>query len=421
MTSEAVKNAYRHHWPPAVARGIEALALEPAVAAKNATVTLANGRDVVDLASGGFGYSHPKVLARIKEQIKKMPLSSRMFFSVPLALVLERLAKVTPGNLAVSFFGNAGAEAVEGALKMVRGYHRDRWRFVAAVNGYHGGTTGALSVSGVDQLRNAVSPRRQPLETTFVPYGDIAAMQRAVDERTAAIILEPVQAGFGVVVPPAGYLKAVREQCDKTGALFVLDEVVTCLGVTGAMFGANHDGVAPDIMTLAGALGGGCIAMGGYIATEKVNSKVYDKVDPLLHANTTGGNPTACTAAVAAMDVIEEEGLVARAAAGGRTLEKELGALASKHAEIVSGSAARGFLGSLYFRDRDVATNVHRAAAAAGVLVRLDGLVTNKPVLTLRAPLITSDAELERGLSALSSALDSVGRSKPATRMEAVG
>lgn len=421
MKPDEVSAAYRRHWPSTIGRGLEALSLGSAVSAQGATVTMSDGRKLVDLASGGFGYSHPKVVARVAEQVKKMPLSSRVFFSVPLARLLERIAAITPGELAVSFFGNAGAEALEGALKLARGYHGDRRRrVVAAVNGYHGATTGALAVCGIEELRRAVSPRRQPVAADFVPYGDADALRRAVDERTNAVVLESVQAGAGVVVPPAGYLRAVREHCDKTGALLILDEVVTGLGVTGKMFAADHDGVTPDIMVLAGALGGGVMAIGGYVAKEPINTRVYDKQDPLLHANTTGGNPTACTAALTAIEVVEEEGLVARAEKAGSVLGKELASLASRHAESVTGAASRGLLGSLSFRDANVARAVQRAAAAAGAIVRLDGGTGARPVLSVRAPLLTSEGELERGLRALATALDQIG-ARPAASAEAAG
>jgi putrescine aminotransferase len=409
MNAKEARAAYESYANPFATRALARLGAGVAVGCAGATVRLGDGRELVDLASGGFGYGHPKVIERVAEQIRKMPLSSRMFYSVPLARLAQRLAHLLPGDLEVCFFGNAGAEAVEGALKLVKGFHRTRTRVVAAVGAYHGATTGALSVCGTESLRRAVSsPGRQPVTTEFVPYGDTAAMDRAVDERTAAVILEPVLAGQALRVPPCGYLAAVRTRCSAVGALLVADEITTGLGRTGRLWGVDHDGVSPDIVTLGGALGGGALPIGCYVATKAVNDRVYDKQDPLLHANTTGGNPSACTAALAALDVVEEEGLVQRAAAAGRRIERFLDQAADRLGDLARARAGVGLLAALRLRDPDLALTVQREALARGALVRVDGAAAGEGWIGVRPPLLVGEAELERGLGALFSALEAV-------------
>ncbi|WP_394829529.1 aspartate aminotransferase family protein [Pendulispora albinea] len=407
-----VREAYSTGMPPQLARGLLALDAEVAVSARGATVQTKSGRELVDLASGGFGFGHPRILEAVKEQVRKMPLSSRVFYSVPLARLLERIAQVTPGDLAVSFFGNAGAEAVEGALKLVKGYHRKRTRVVSAIGGYHGATTGALAVSGIEKLRYPMrDPARRPVQASWVPFGDVGAMERAVDESVAAVILEPVQLATEVAVPPAGYLRAVRRRCTDVGALLIADETITGLGPTGKMFGVDHDGVVPDIMVLAGVLGGGMLSIGGYVTTRAINDKVYDKRDPLLHANTTGGNPTACTAALTTLEIIEQEGLAGKAAILGQKLQRHLTSLAERYPGVVTRARGQGLFGSITLAGgTETARALQRAALARGVMVRVfapDPSV-NAGHVAVRAPLTVSESELQTGLAALDAALDAV-------------
>jgi putrescine aminotransferase len=392
---------------PYAARALARSGAGVAISAQGATLQLADQRTIVDFASGGFGYGNKVVVERVIEQLRRMPLSSRMFYSVPLAKLAQRLAQLLPGGLEVCFFGNAGTEAVEGALKLARGYHRKRERVVAALGAHHGATTGALSVCGIHSLRQPVQgPSRAPLIVDWVPYGQVDAVERVIDERTAAVIIEPVSVSQGVRVPPRGYLSAVRARCTEVGALMIADEITTGLGRTGRLWGIDHDGVTPDIVVLSGALGGGVLPIGCYVARKAVNDRVYGKQDPLLHANTTGGNPSACTAALAALDVVEQESLAARAAQNGTHIERFLSEAERRFDAALRGTSARGLLGSMRVRDAQFAQTLQREALQRGVLVRVDGLAAGEAHIGLRPPLLATQAEIERGLAALERALE---------------
>jgi putrescine aminotransferase len=417
MNEQQIATAYQTGTEECLAQAIDNLGAGVVASARGATLTTSQGRTIVDLASGGFGYSHPYVVERVAAQIRAMPLSTRVFFSRPLAALIERIARLTPGDLAVSFFGASGAEAVEGALKLAKCYHRRRRRFVAAIGSYHGGSTGALAVCGVHRLRLPLTSH--PLETAFVPYGDALALERVVDDDTIAIILEPVAAGSEVRVPPAGYLQAVRRRATATGALLIADEVTTGLGRTGARFGVDHDRVVPDIMCLGSSLGGGVLPIGCYVARARINNQVYDKQDPLLHANTTGGNPAACTAALATLDVVEQENLGRRAERAGAEINQAIGGLRRRYDDAILDLGGKGLLIGFRVRSAALAREIQRRALAAGALVRLDGLARGEPWIGLRPPLLVSDAELERGLEALRTAIGAAVAPRASALVEA--
>jgi putrescine aminotransferase len=217
--------------------------------AEGAVVRDSQGREYLDfLASFGvfaLGHRPPEVLKAVREQLDRVPLSSKLLLSEPAADLAELLASIAPGGLNRVFFTNSGAEAVEGALKIARAA-TGRKQIVAAENAFHGKTMGALSASG----RPVYKEPFEPLVPGFVhvPFGDAAALERAVTGETAAVILEPIQGEAGVIVPGGDYLPAARRICDGAGALLILDEVQTGLGRTGKMFACEHWGVAPDIM-----------------------------------------------------------------------------------------------------------------------------------------------------------------------------
>ena len=314
--SETISN-YEQFINPSVAKLFRLMGLSTIEwTALGSIITDSDGKEYIDCLGGygvfSLGHRHPVVLAAVKEQLERMPLSSKVFFSKPLADAAANLARVTPGNLQYSFFGNSGAEAVEGALKLAR-IATGRKKVIAANNSFHGKSMGALSATGRDLFRDPFLPL---LEQFFhVSFGDSAALAAVLDETTAAVILEPVQGEGGIIVPPDDYLPAVRKLCDSYGTLLICDEVQTGLGRTGAMFAVDHYHVVPDIMTVAKALGGGIMPVGAFIATEKVWQPYIES--PFLHTSTFGGNPLAAAAAVAAIRVIEQEGLAEQSAEKG--------------------------------------------------------------------------------------------------------
>jgi putrescine aminotransferase len=243
---------------------------------------------------------------------------------------------------------------------------------------------------------------KQPFEPlvpgfSHVPFGDADAVEAAIDDQTAAVILEPIQGEAGVIVPPDDYLPRVREICSRRDTLLILDEVQTGCGRTGRMFACEHYGVAPDIMTLAKALGGGVMPIGAFISTPEI-WKVMEP-NPLLHSSTFGGNPLACAAAVAALAVLAEEGLPARAAEMGDYLLGRLREMAGAHADLVADVRGRGLLVGVEFAEDDIAGLVIAGLAQRGIIAAYT--LNNPRVIRLEPPLIITREQVDRVLVAL--------------------
>ncbi|GGQ87870.1 acetylornithine transaminase [Couchioplanes azureus] len=269
-----------------------------------AVLTGEDGRQYVDLLGGiavnALGHAHPAIVRAVTEQISTLGHVSNLYVAEPTVALAELLLTLAgrPGRV---LFGNSGAEANEAAFKLSR--LTGRTHVVAAAGGFHGRTMGALALTG--QPAKADPFRPLPSDVTHVPYGDSDALRAAVTERTAMVILEPIQGEGGVVVPPPGYLAAAREACTRTGALLALDEVQTGIGRTGHWFHHQSEGVEPDVVTLAKGLGGGlpigaCMAFGA----------AADLFGPGSHGTTFGGNPVSCAAALAVLRTIAGEGLL---------------------------------------------------------------------------------------------------------------
>jgi acetylornithine aminotransferase len=281
--------------------GTPSLAL---VRGAGAVVTDEHGKEYVDLLGGiavnALGHAHPAVVAAVSQQIATLGHVSNLYVAEPPVALAELLLALAgrPGRV---LFCNSGAEANEAAFKLSR--LTGRTHVVSTRGGFHGRTMGALALTG--QPAKADPFRPLPPEVTHIGYGDADALREAVTDRTAMVILEPIQGENGVVVPPPGYLAAAREICTATGALLVLDEVQTGIGRTGHWFAHQADGVEPDVVTLAKGLGGGlplgaCIAFG----------PAADLFGPGSHGTTFGGNPVSCAAALAVIRTIAGEGLL---------------------------------------------------------------------------------------------------------------
>jgi acetylornithine/N-succinyldiaminopimelate aminotransferase len=292
------------------------------------------------------------------------------------------------------FFANSGAEANEAAFKLSR--RTGRIKVVATAGGFHGRTMGALALTGQPVKQDPFRPL--PGEVVHVPYGDVAALDAAVDGETAMVLVEPIQGESGVVVPPAGYLAAAREITTRHGALLALDEVQTGVGRTGYWFAHQADGIAPDVVTLAKGLGGGlplgaCLAFG----------EAATLLGPGMHASTFGGNPVCCAAALAVLDTIEREDLLAHVKRIGERLRRGIEALAHP---LVTGVRGAGLL-------LGVALGGPAAGALAGVL-RDAGFLTQAvqpDVLRLAPPLILTEEQADAFLAALPAALHAVSPS----------
>ena len=367
-----------------------------------AVVTDTAGQEYLDLLGGfgtlALGHAHPEVVAAVKEQLDLMPLSSKILFSKPLADLAARLAEILPGDLQYSFICNSGTEAVEGALKLARLY-TGKTEVIATIAAFHGKTFGGLSASGRDVYRKPFAPMLPGFH--HVPYGDAQAVEAAIDENTAAVIVEPVQGEAGVVVPPVGYLKALREICTRKGVLLIFDEVQTGLGRTGYLFACQAEDVAPDIICLAKALGGGVMPVGAFAATPQV-WKVFEP-NPLLHSSTFGGNPLACRAALAAINVIIRENLAERSLQLGERVLGKLKALAAAQPELIKEVRGRGLMIGLEFTNSDVAGLVIAGLAQRNIITAYT--LNNPSVIRFEPPLVITDEQVDRALTAIEEAL----------------
>jgi putrescine aminotransferase len=403
-SAQDVFDAYCSYVSPSLAALLKFMGFDAVEhSAQGAVVRDTAGNEYIDCL-GGFGaltlgHNHPKVIAAVRAQLDLMPLSSKILFNLCLAKLCQRLAEITPGDLQLSFICNSGAEAVEGALKLARIATR-RPGIVGALGGFHGKTFGALSASGREVYRKPF----EPLVPGFshVPFGDTEAMRRAVTSETAAVILEPIQGEAGVVIPPDDYLPAVRRICDAAGALLILDEVQTGLGRTGALFACQHYGVAPDIMTLAKALGGGVIPVGAFIARPELWEVFRD--NPLLHSSTFGGNPLACAAGVAAIDAIIEEKLPERALELGAYVLERLADLQRRFPGAISEVRGRGLLIGIEFTHEDIAGLVIAGLAQRRIIAAYT--LNNPRVIRFEPPLVIEVELLNRVLTALSESVE---------------
>jgi putrescine aminotransferase len=400
---QSVIERYRQHVNPGLASLLQFMGFDSVeVEAEGCVVRDAHGREFLDCL-GGFGvmtlgHRHPHVVAAVKAQLDKVPLSSRVLFHEPMARLAERLSELTPGDLQYSFFCNSGAEAVEGAIKFAR-LATGKTRVIAAQNAFHGKTLGALSASG----RKIYKTPFQPLVPGFthVPFGDATAVADAVGDDTAAVLLEPIQGEAGVIVPPDGYLKEVEGICRERGVLFIADEIQTGLARTGKIFAVEHEGVCPDLMCLAKALGGGVMPMGAIVGTPEIWKSLES--NPLLHSSTFGGNPLACAAGVAALEVLTKENLSEKAATRGRQLREQLQAIQSDFPDAIAEVRGKGLLIGVEFTDEDIAGLVIAGMAQRSVIAAYT--LNNPKVIRFEPPLIITENQIATAAQAFRDAV----------------
>ena len=282
-----------------------------------------NDNAYIDCAAGigvaSLGHSHPKLVDAIQKQAARLITCPNILYNDMRSRLLEKLVEVTPANLNQVYLCNSGTEANEAALKFAR-LHTGRPNFVTAMRGFHGRTMGSVSATFTKKYRESFEPLVPGF--SYVPLNKIDKLQAAVDDKTAAVMLELVQGEGGVNPIQADYIAAVRALCDERGALLIIDEIQTGFCRTGKFFACEHFDLQPDIMTIAKAMGGG-VPIGATMLSTQIN------VAPGLHGTTFGGNPLACAAALAAIEVYQEEKLADRAAELGeyfetRLMEKEL-------------------------------------------------------------------------------------------------
>ncbi len=362
------------------------------VKGKGAVVWDSDGKEYIDCFSGlavlNVGHSHPKVVKAIEGQVREIMHTSNLYSIIPQVELAELLYDVSGGYK--SFFCNSGAEANEAAIKLVRKY-TGKSRIIAAENSFHGRTLATLSATGQEKYKKDFQPMCR--EFTHVPFGDIGALKSAIDDKTAAVMLEPIQGEGGIVMPPEGYLKSVRALCDEKGVLMILDEVQTGFGRTGAMFAWQFFGVEPDIFTVAKAMGGG-FPLGAMLA----RPEIMDAFEPGDHASTFGGNHLACAAGRAAVSAIVEEGLVERAEELGEHLKLRLEELKGQHDVIKDVRGAGLMVGiELEIECKDIVDEVRER----GVLINC----AHDTVLRFLPPLVIEKEQLNRAVDVLDEVL----------------
>ena len=289
------------------------------VKGNGAIVYDADGKKYLDflggIATNVLGHAHPAIIKAVTKQISLLSHVSNFYMHPQVLQLAQSLQKMTGDKNSKVFFCNSGAEANEAVIKLSR--LTGRINIVSAHGAFHGRTMGAISLTGQPAKRDPFKPLLRKIK--HVNYGDIAALRRAVTSKTAMVILEPIMGEAGVVVPPRGYLIAAREKCDETGALLVIDAVQTGMGRTGTWFGYEIEGITPDVITIAKGLGGG-LPLGAMIALGR-SSNLFKPGD---HGSTFGGNPVACAAANATINVIQSKGLLKSNVVIGNLLRSEL-------------------------------------------------------------------------------------------------
>ena len=360
-----------------------------------------DGRRYLDFIAGigvsALGHGHPEVIAEIEAQARRhlhvmvygeYVIESQVRFA-------RRLIELLPAELTRVYFTNSGAEAIEGALKTARKF-TSRAGFVAFDGAYHGDTMGALALAGNPAFRAPFGTLVGPV--THLPFGDEAALDR-IDSTIAAVVIEPIQAEGGVRIAETGFMRALRNQCDQTGALLIFDEVLTGFGRTGKLFALEHFGVVPDVIVMAKALGGG-LPLGAFCGRDDlIGTLSHDP--PLGHITTFGGHPLSCAAGLAALEVIVRERLYERAAVIGAELLRRIVAMRSSKIAAVRGL---GLLVGIEFRDGESARRFVAATIARGVII--NWTLNAEKVVRLAPPLTIATDEIDFALDAMQAALD---------------
>lgn len=376
MEIDSVRQREAAHFIPVVNRYPVAL-----VEGHGSRVRDADGKEYLDLMAGwavcNIGHCHPQLVEAIRDQAGRLMQTTNIFYTLPQIELIERIAGLSNGALPHSFLVNSGTEAIDGAVKLA---HRatGRAKFVSTEKSFHGRSLGALRLIGQAKHRHPYAALLP--EGCLVPFDDLDAARAAVDDQTAAFVIEPVQGEGGVNVPAGDYLAGLSEICRAKGALLICDEVQTGIGRTGTLLGYQHEDVTPDIITLGKGLGGG-FPVAAFACTPDV-AKTVSISD---HGTTFGGNPLASAAANAVLRVVIEEKLSERATELGAKLQERLRAFGDEHPGTVSDVRGRGLLVAMELADADLAGGLASRALEAGVLVNVTAgtVVRFFPALTI--------------------------------------
>lgn len=355
-----------------------------------------SGKVYLDFTAGiavsNVGHSHPGVVAAVQEQAASLFHVSNLFFTENQALLAQRLSTLAGGGKV--FFCNSGAEANEGQIKLARlwGHDQGKYEVICMKNSFHGRTLAAAAATGQEKVKKGFEP--MPEGFVHADYNDLDSVRALIHEKTVAVLVEAVQAEGGVIMGDPAFLQGLRALCDEKGLLLMCDEVQSGMGRTGKWFGFQHSGITPDIFSLAKALGNG-FPIGAVVASPKV----ADLFQPGHHASTFGGGPLACAAALATLDAIEAEGLVARAAEQGALLKEGLEAFVERFEHVVEARGEGLMLGLVLDQDAKPFT---KALQEIGLLA----IPTAGNVIRIVPPLNVKDDELEEALDMLDDCLE---------------
>ncbi len=404
--SEKITSLYAKHINPGLAKLISFAGFGVEQRGEGCYVYDQDGKKYLDLLGSygvfALGHRHPKVTEAVKNQLDILPLSTKVFFNQTQAELAQKLSELTNHLLTYTFFSNSGAEAVEAALKFAK-IGTKRNKLISTKGGYHGKTLGSLSVTGREKFRTPFEPLLSGIE--FAPFGDIAALEKIIDSNTAAVIIEVVQGEGGIHVAPEGYFKSLRELCTKFGTYLIIDEVQTGVGRTGTFFGYEQEGITPDIITLAKALGGGVMPIGATMGTKEVWEKVFAE-NPLVHTSTFGGNPLACRAALATIEVIEKENLLDAVVQKGSKFIKGLNQIQEQFPRILKEVRGRGLMCGVEFSVPDSAELTIVQLLKRGVLAAYT--LNNPFVIRIEPPFTIEESDIDFALNAIHDSVEEV-------------
>lgn len=371
------------------------------------------GRKYIDFLGGygiyNMGIRHPKIVKAVQTQLNRMPLNSQELLEPLRGALAQLLAELAPGDLQECFFINNGTDAIEGAMKLARLY-TGKSGFISTLKGFHGKSLGSLSLMGKAEYRKPFEPLLDNIH--FVPFGNITEFEhelkklQAIGAGIAGFVVEPIQGEAGAVVPPDDYFPKVRALCDKYGILLIADEVQTGMGRTGKPFALEHWNVVPDILCLGKSLGGGVMPLSAFMSSRKIWKKLEE--NPFLHTTTFGGNPLACAAGIAAINVMLEEKLPEQAARKGAFLLTKLKKLQKKYSKIFLDVHGKGLLIGMDFLDHTIGYEVAAGLFRKGILVA--GTLISAKTIRVEPALNIPDKYLTLFLKKLEQVLEHIAK-----------
>jgi len=378
-----------------------------AVKAQGATITDSGGKTYIDCVGGyglfNLGHNNPDIIESLTDQLQEQQLLTRPLISEVQVRLAECIEKIMPGELSCSFILNSGSEAIDCAIKLVR-LHKGGKTIITAQKSFHGHTFGALTASGIPSFKRAF----QPLLSGFisVPFGDIEVLKKSITDGIGAVLIEPIQHEAGVLLPPDGYLKKVRELCDEHDLILILDEIKTGFGKTGRMFACEHYDVVPDILVLGKSLGGGLIPTGAVVAKSHL-WKRFGLSFP-MSASSYAGNVLACRAGLSTVRYIQESNLLADCTEKGKMLLRSLQDCVSEYPNILQSVEGLGLLIGIEAKNGKIALELAKEMIRQGII--MVPAFGNSSVLMVEPPLIISLQQIRTVVDSFAAACVNVSR-----------